>query len=70
MKRYNKDGFHAEHPEGKFVLFEDAERLRTALLLAIDRLEAVGMGRIDQGEALRASDDLKHFTRQGNNVTT
>ena len=31
MKRYNKDGYHAEHPEGKFVLFEDYLRLRDAL---------------------------------------
>lgn len=25
MKRYNKDGYHAEHPEGKFVLLEDVK---------------------------------------------
>lgn len=24
MKRYNKDGFHTEHDEGAFVLYEDA----------------------------------------------
>ena len=25
MKRYNKDGYHAEHDEGAFVLYEDAK---------------------------------------------
>ena len=25
MKRYNKDGYHAEHAEGAFVLYEDAK---------------------------------------------
>ena len=25
LKRYNKDGYHAEHDEGAFVLYEDAK---------------------------------------------
>ena len=38
MKRYNKDGFHAEHDEGVFVLYEDAKREIDELKDALKRI--------------------------------
>jgi hypothetical protein len=55
MKRYQKDGFHAEHDEGVFVLYEDAkceiDELKTRLAEAeaqMTRLKAA-MHRISLG---------------------
>ena len=38
MKRYNKDGYHAEHDEGAFVLYEDAKREIDELKDALRRI--------------------------------
>ncbi len=40
MKRYNKDGYHAEHDEGVFVLYEDARREIDELNAGIAKSEA------------------------------
>ena len=47
VKRYSKDGYHAEHKEGPFVAFEDYAKLQER----VEKLEAALRAIIDEYES-------------------
>lgn len=57
----------AESTEAEEIIIRQGQRiakLETALRLSIDRLEAVGTGRIDHGEAIAVADELKKLVEE------